>query len=242
MSLNIKKLSVSVGGKSIFSDLSFEVKPGELHAIMGPNGSGKSTLANAVAGHPKYEITSGKILINNQEIQNLSPDKRAQAGLFLSMQYVPEIPGVSVTNFLRTAKAALTGTKQHPIAFHKYLVDKMQELGLDKSFARRALNVGFSGGEKKKLEALQLSVLDPQYAILDETDSGLDIDALKVVCDGINAFKGNDKGTLVITHYNRILEYLHPDYVHIMINGKIVKSGGPELASEIEKSGYEAMV
>ncbi|MCB9798139.1 Fe-S cluster assembly ATPase SufC [Candidatus Nomurabacteria bacterium] len=242
MSLEVKKLAVSVGDKEIFSNLSLEVKPGEVHAIMGPNGSGKSTLANAIAGHPKYTITSGKILVDGEQVQNLSPDKRAQRGVFLSMQYVPEIPGVSVTNFLRTAKAAITGEKQHPIEFHKYLVKKMEILGLDKKFARRALNVGFSGGEKKKLEALQLSVLDPKYALLDETDSGLDVDALKSVCDGINAFMNKHKGILIITHYNRILEYLKPDVVHIMIDGRIVQSGGAELAVQIEKNGYEAII
>lgn len=242
MSLAINNLQVSVDARDILHDVSIEIQPGEVHAIMGPNGSGKSTLANTLAGHPKYSLKSGEVLLDGQPIHNLPPEKRAQAGLFLSMQYVPEIPGVSVTNFLRTAKAAIMGEKLHPVKFHKELIMKMSELGIDKKFARRALNVGFSGGEKKKLEALQLAVLDPKYAILDETDSGLDVDALRAVCDGINAFRTQEKGILVITHYNRILEYLQPDHVHVMVDGKIVKSDGAALAKEIEEKGYEQIV
>jgi Fe-S cluster assembly ATP-binding protein len=238
MSLKIEKLSISVESKKIVSDFSLNIKPGEIHAIMGPNGSGKSTLANAIMGHPKYAVTGGKILLDDEDITNAKVNEKAKKGLFLSMQYPPQIDGVSVTNFLRTAVNALTGDKQNPVKFHKQLLETMKVLNIDPAFASRYLNVGFSGGEKKRLEILQLLVLNPKYAILDETDSGLDVDALKIVSSGINKFHTKEKGVLLITHYNRILEYVQPDYVHIMVNGRIVKSGGKDLAVEVEKNGY----
>lgn len=238
MALKIKNIAVAVGGKKIITGFSFTLPPGQVHAIMGPNGSGKSTLANALAGHPKYTITAGTVALDKKNIAALSPDKRARLGLFLSMQYPPEIAGVSVASFLRLAKAALTGTAQNPLQFHETLTKKMAALKMPAEFARRYLNLGFSGGEKKRLEILQLAVLEPRYAILDETDSGLDVDALKIVAEGINNFRGPNNGTLLITHYNRILQYVRPDVVHIMIKGRIVKTGGPELADDVEKHGY----
>lgn len=239
MPLTIKKLSVSVDSKEILKNFSLVINPGEIHAIMGPNGSGKSTLANTLMGHPKYTVTAGTIEIDGKNITELSPDKRARLGLFLSMQYPPPIAGVSVSNFMRTASNALTGTTTNPLEFHQTLTKKMTTLGIDASFAARHINLGFSGGEKKRLEILQLVVLNPTYAILDETDSGLDVDALKIVAGGINQFHGKDKGILLITHYNRILEYVKPDFVHIMIGGKIVKTGTKELAEQIEQDGYK---
>lgn len=206
---------------------------------MGPNGAGKSTLANALGGHPKYRIHDGDIVIDDGSIKDASPDERAKKGLFLSMQYIPEIAGVSVANFLRIAHNSITGEKVNPLAFHKVLVEKVKELNLDPDFLKRSLGVGFSGGQKKQLEVLQLSVLNPSYAILDETDSGLDVDAMKIVGDGINRFMNKDTAVLMITHYNRLLQYVQPDYVHIMIDGKIVKTGGKELAKEIEEKGYD---
>lgn len=238
MSLVLSNLHISVEYKPIVKGLNLEIKSGETQVIMGPNGSGKSTLANAIMGHPKYNITEGKIMLDGEDIKTLSPDKRAKKGLFLSMQYAPEIPGVTVTNFLRLAVESLTGQKQNPINFFNALKNKMQELNIDPEFAKRYINVGFSGGEKKRLEVLQLAMLNPRYAILDETDSGLDVDALKIVAAGINTFKGPEKGILLITHYNRILKYIIPDKVHIMSEGTIVKSGGPELAREVEERGY----
>ena len=238
MSLEIKKLAVSVDSKEIISEFSLVINQGEIHAIMGPNGSGKSTLANTLMGHPKYTVTNGKIEINGTDITTLAPDKRARLGLFLSMQYPPQIPGVTIANFLRTTTASLTGVNKNPLEFHKELLNKMKDLDIDPSFASRHLNTGFSGGEKKRAEILQLSMLEPTYAILDETDSGLDVDALKIVAAGINKFHTKDKGILLITHYNRILEYIKPDFVHIMVAGKIVKTGTKELAHKIEKEGY----
>lgn len=239
MSLKINNIHIAVEGSEIVKGIDLEIKPGEVHAIMGPNGSGKSTLANALMGHPKYTISSGSVEINTEEIQNLSPDKRAKKGLFLSMQYAPEISGVTVTNFLRLAVESMTGDKKNPLAFYGELKNKMHELGIDPEFAKRYLNVGFSGGEKKRLEVLQLLMLNPQYAVLDETDSGLDVDALKIVSEGINAFRKDSTGVLLITHYNRILQYVQPDFVHIMRDGKIIKSGGVELARQVEESGYK---
>jgi len=209
---------------------------------MGPNGSGKSTLSNAIAGHPKYKIERGEVLLDGENILPLKVDERAKLGLFLSMQYPPEIPGLSITNFLRTSVSSLKGKKQHPIQFHKDLLLCMKELGIEKQFENRYLNVGFSGGEKKKLEILQLSLMDPKYALLDETDSGLDVDALKTVCEGIKQFANKEKGILLITHYNRILEYIQPNFVHILINGKIVETGDKNLAVEIEKNGYKKYI
>jgi len=239
MSLKITNLHISAGEKEIVHGLDLEIKPGEVHAIMGPNGSGKSTLAQTLMGHPQYSVSKGSIMIDDVEIQTLPANERAKLGLFLSQQYPPEIAGVSITNFLRTAYNNLKDQKLNPIQFHKFLQEKMKDLGMEASFAGRSINVGFSGGEKKRAEILQLAVLDPKYAVLDETDSGLDVDALKVVAEGINRFRGKEKGILLITHYNRILEYVTPDFVHIMKDGKIVKSGGAELAKTIESSGYE---
>ncbi|MBT7928795.1 Fe-S cluster assembly ATPase SufC [Candidatus Peregrinibacteria bacterium] len=238
MSLQIKNLHVSADSQNILSGVNLEIQTGKVVVIMGPNGSGKSTLANTLAGHPKYEIFDGNILLNGQDITNASADERAKKGLFLSMQYPPEIEGVTVANFLRLAVNAQLEEKINPLKIHAMLLEKMKELDVDESFLTRYLNVGLSGGEKKRLEILQLAVLDPTYAILDETDSGLDVDALKIVSEGINKFRGVDKGILLITHYNRILEYVQPDEVHIMMDGKIVKSGGAELAHNVEKEGY----
>ncbi len=242
MSLQIKNIHVSAGDKPIVHGFNLKVKPGEVHAIMGPNGSGKSTLANTLMGHPKYKITNGKIELNKLDITNISPDKRAKAGLFLSMQYPPEIPGVSISSFLRLSAGALRGKTENPITFHKELNERMKELGIDPSFAGRHINLGFSGGERKRLEILQLLILNPTYAILDETDSGLDVDALKIVAKGINTFRSPQHGILLITHYNRILEYVVPDFVHIMVGGKIVNSGKKELAEEIENAGYQQFI
>lgn len=238
MNLEIKKLHVSVEKKEILRGIDLVIHPGEVHAIMGPNGSGKSTLANVLMGHPKYTITKGEIILNGENITIAKVQDRAKAGLFLSQQYLSEIAGVTVSSFLRTAIAAKTGEKQHPVKFHKYLLDTMESLGMSKDFAARYVNAGFSGGEKKRLETLQLKMLDPKYAILDETDSGLDVDALKLVSEGINAFQDGTKGILLITHYNRILQYVVPDFVHIMVGGTIVKTGGKELALDVERDGY----
>lgn len=238
MSLEINNLHVFVEEKKILTGVSLTIKPGEIHVIMGPNGSGKSTLANSLMGHPKYKVTDGTIVIDGEDITEEDPHKRSSAGLFLSMQYPPEISGVTIVNFLRKTYEARTGEHQHPIEFYKWLVGKMKELHIDPGFAKRYVNSGFSGGEKKKSEILQLAALDPTYAILDETDSGLDVDALKIVADGINTFHSDKKGILLITHYNRILEYIQPSFVHIMFNGNIVKSGDASLAKEIEEKGY----
>lgn len=238
MSLHIHNLHATVESTEILHGLSLEVHKGEVHVIMGPNGSGKSTLANTLMGHPLYTVTSGSVTLDGTELLELEPNDRATAGLFLSMQYPPEIAGVTISNFLRAAVEGLTGEKQHPIKFFKSLQETMQTLGIDPEFAGRSVNVGFSGGEKKKMEILQLAVLRPTYAILDETDSGLDVDALKIVAEGINRFRSAETGVLLITHYNRILEYVVPDRIHIMVDGRIVASGGAELAKEIETSGY----
>lgn len=240
MSLHITDLHIQIEDTPIVRGVNLEIKPGEVHAIMGPNGSGKSTLANTLMGHPKYQITEGSIVIDGVDVTALGPEERAKAGLFLSMQYPPEIPGVTIQNFLRTAYNALHPDKQvNPIEFQKVLKSKMSELKIDPEFARRHLNVGFSGGEKKRAEILQLALLDPTYALLDETDSGLDVDALRIVSEGINHFKNEKKGVLLITHYNRILQYVQPDFVHIMRNGVIERTGGPELALEVEEKGYD---
>lgn len=238
MSFKLINLKIKVDDKEVVHGLSLEINPGEVHVIMGPNGSGKSTLANTLMGHPKYQVVSGKIELDGQNITDASPDQRAQKGLYLSMQYPPEINGITIVNFLRTAYNALHEKKLNPVEFHSLLKEKMVELGFDQEMARRYVNVGFSGGEKKRMEVLQLATLQPKYAILDETDSGLDVDALKVVAEGINKYKSKDKGVLIITHYSRILEYINPDYVHIMRNGVIEKTGDISLAHEIEKKGY----
>tara|TARA_B100000315_G_scaffold105164_2_gene96389 strand:+ start:1233 stop:1985 length:753 start_codon:yes stop_codon:yes gene_type:complete len=241
--LEVKNLRVKVDDKEILKGISLDLDKGQVVALMGPNGSGKSTLAYALMGHPKYEITSGKVFLNGEDVTNTSPDQRAKKGLFLSFQYPQEIAGVSVSNFLRTALNAIRESKNEKqisvMDFHKLLQEKMKLLKIDKSFALRYVNEGFSGGEKKRMEILQMAVLQPQIGILDETDSGLDIDALKTVAMGVNDLKGPELGVLLITHYQRILNYITPDKVHIVVDGKIVKSGGKELALEVEERGYE---
>ena len=248
-SLSIKNLRVSVEDKLILKDFSLEVKLGEIHAIMGPNGSGKSTMAYALAGHPKYEVEGGEVWLDGVNVLELSADERAQMGLFLAFQYPTAIPGISMANFLRTAVNAVkgesngNGKKGIPITeFRKMMMEKMDLLKIDKSFARRYLNEGFSGGEKKRAEILQMALLEPKFAILDETDSGLDIDALKIVSEGVNALTGPDRGFIVITHYQRILNYIKPDHVHVMYDGQIIKSGGPELAWQLEEEGYDNLI
>lgn len=245
--LVIKNLHVQVEGKEILKGIDLTVRQGETHAIMGPNGSGKSTLANTLAGHPKYEITQGDILFKGESILSWKPDERARRGIFLAFQYPMAVPGVTVANFLRTAvnarrKEAGTngGSKAISIPeFRKLMLQKMELLKLDSSFATRYLNDGFSGGEKKRVEILQMAVLSPEMAILDETDSGLDIDALRIVSEGVNALRGPNIGVLLITHYQRILNYIKPDYVHVMVNGSFAVSGGPELALQLEEKGYD---
>jgi len=249
-SLSIKNLRVSIDEKVILKDLSLEVKLGEIHAIMGPNGSGKSTLAYALAGHPKYEVEDGEVWMDGVNLLELTPDERAKMGLFLAFQYPTAIPGISMANFLRTAVNAVKGAKNGdnknkgiPITeFRKIMTEKMDLLKMDKSFARRYLNEGFSGGEKKRAEILQMALLDPKYAILDETDSGLDIDALKIVSEGVNALTGPNRSFIIITHYQRILNYIKPDFVHVLFNGQIIESGGPELALRLEEEGYDNII
>jgi Fe-S cluster assembly ATP-binding protein len=238
--LEITDLHVAVEGKEILKGFTLTVNKGETHALMGPNGSGKSTLAYAIMGHPAYAITSGSVRLKGQDLPSLTPDKRAQLGLFLAMQYPTEIPGVSMTNFLRTAvQAVRTGTV--PVRqFMSELREQMALLDMDGAFLQRNVNEGFSGGEKKRFEILQLAMLRPEIAVLDETDSGLDVDALRVVSEGVNRLRGPDLGVLIITHYTRILRYITPDKVHVMIGGRIVESGGPELAERLEEQGYES--
>ena len=237
--LEIKDLKVKIEDKEILKGISLNVDKNEVVALMGPNGSGKSTLAYALMGHPRYEITNGKITLNGEDVTDASPDERAKKGLFLSFQYPQEISGVSVSNFLRTALNAKRETPISVLDFHKLLQEKMALLKMDKSFAMRYLNEGFSGGEKKRAEILQMAVLQPKIAILDETDSGLDIDALKTVAEGVNSLKGPETGILIITHYQRILNYITPDKVHIVMKGNIIKSGGKELALKVEEKGYD---
>lgn len=242
MSFELRNIHVAIETKEIVHGVDLTIRQGEVHAIMGPNGSGKSTLANAIMGHPKYKITGGAVLLDGEDITMSKVSEKAKKGLFLSMQYAPEIAGVTISNFLRTAVGAITGEKQHPIKFHQKLLATLQELHMDPTFASRYLNVGFSGGEKKRMEILQLLLLAPRYAILDETDSGLDVDALKIVSEGINRFRSGETGVLLITHYNRILEYITPDVVHIMVGGKIVKTGTQDLALQIEEKGYTHVI
>lgn len=242
--LEIKNLQVSVdtedGAKEILKGVTLTIKDGETHAIMGPNGSGKSTTAYSIAGHPKYTITGGEVLLDGENVLEMSVDERARAGLFLAMQYPVEVPGVSMSNFLRTAKTALDGEAPKLRTWVKDVNGALDRMKLDTQFSSRSVNEGFSGGEKKRAEIAQLDLLDPKFAILDEIDSGLDIDALKVVSDGINDYAGREgKGLLLITHYTRILRYVKPDVVHVFVDGRIAESGGPELADELEASGYE---
>jgi Fe-S cluster assembly ATP-binding protein len=239
--LEINGLTVEVEGQEILHGLDLTLAKGETHALMGPNGSGKSTLAYAIAGHPAYAITGGQMLIDGTDIIELTPDERAQLGLFLAMQYPTEIPGVSLTNFLRTSLNALR-EKDVPVRqFMKDLREQFEKLDMDPAFMQRNVNEGFSGGEKKRFEILQMALLTPRYAILDETDSGLDIDALRVVSAGVNRLRGPEMGVLLITHYTRILRYITPDKVHVMFAGRIVESGGAELADELEEHGYERL-
>ncbi|MET0819420.1 MAG: Fe-S cluster assembly ATPase SufC [Aeromicrobium sp.] len=245
--LEIKDLHVSVtteeGEKEILKGVDLIVKTGEVHAIMGPNGSGKSTLAYSIAGHPKYNITSGTVTLDGVDILSMSVDERARAGLFLAMQYPVEVPGVSVANFLRTAKTAIDGEAPKLRTWVKDVNAALERVTLDKDFAQRSVNEGFSGGEKKRHEIAQLELLNPKFAVLDETDSGLDIDALRVVSDGVNRYsEQGDRGVLLITHYTRILRYIKPDYVHVFVAGRVADQGGPELADELEANGYDKYV
>lgn len=239
--LEIKNLHVSIEGKEIVKGLDLEVKTGEIHAIMGPNGSGKSTLAYSLMGHPRYEVDEGFVELDGTDILELEPDERSRAGLFLAFQYPMEVAGVTVANFLRTAVNSHLGegNEMSVMDFAKKLREKMELLEMDPTFANRYLNEGFSGGEKKRNEILQLAMLEPKFAIMDETDSGLDIDALQIVSNGVNAIKGPNMGVVVITHYSRILRYLQPDYVHILMDGRIVRSGGKDLAEALEEKGYD---
>ncbi len=242
-SLDLQNLHVTVDGTEIIKGMNLVIPQGEVHALMGPNGSGKSTLANALMGHPRYKITKGSVTFDGQDVLSLAPHERAKLGLFLSFQYPVEVSGVSIQNFLRTAYNSLHGTKERPVnvgEFLKRLKEKMRLLGMDESFIKRSLNEGFSGGEKKRMEIVQLAVLEPKIAILDETDSGLDVDALKMVARGVNTLRGPNVGMLIITHYSRVLQHIEPDVVHVMVNGKLVKSSGKELAHQIEERGYEA--
>jgi len=241
----ISNLHVSIEGKEILKGVNLTIPQGEVHAIMGPNGTGKSTLAYTLMGHPSYEVTAGEVIFKDQNILELKPDARSRLGVFLAFQYPVSIPGVSVANFLRTAVNARRKEANHedkgvPIPeFRKLLKEKMELLKMDPSFSSRYLNEGFSGGEKKRAEILQMAILKPEIAVLDETDSGLDIDALRIVSEGVNVLRGKDLGVLLITHYQRILNYIKPDFVHVMIDGRIVESGGPELAFSLEERGYE---
>ena len=237
--LQVEDLHVSVEGKAILKGLSLTVKAGEVHALMGPNGSGKSTLSFCLMGHPKYAITAGTILYRGQAIAALSPDQRAREGIFLAFQYPTAIPGVTIANFLRAALRGIRGQDVPVKEFRQTVKAQLKSLGIPDGFMNRYVNDGFSGGEKKRLEILQMAVLNPTLAILDETDSGLDIDALKTVAAGITAMRSPDRGILVITHYQRLLNYLKPDAVHVLVDGRIARSGGPELALELETTGYE---
>lgn len=240
--LKITDLTVSVDGTEILKGLDLEVPSGKTVALMGPNGSGKSTLAYAIAGHPAYEITGGDITVGGASILEQSPDERARSGVFLAMQYPVEVPGVSVTNFLRTAVNARKGEDVPVRQFMTELKEQMGELGVDEAFLQRSVNEGFSGGEKKRFEILQMALLKPEVAVLDETDSGLDIDALRIVAEGVNRITTPEQSTLIITHYTRILNYIEADVVAVMSGGRVIKQGGPELADQLEETGYEEIV
>ena len=243
--LSIKNLHASIGDKEILKGINLEVKAGEVHAIMGPNGAGKSTLASIIAGNETYEVTEGEIALDGEDLSDLAPEERAHKGVFLSFQYPVEIPGVSVTNFIRTAineTRKANGKEEMPAnEMLKVIREKSELLEIDRKFLSRSLNEGFSGGEKKRNEIFQMAMLEPKLAILDETDSGLDIDALRIVANGVNKLKSDKNAIVVITHYQRLLDYIVPDFVHVLYNGKIVKSGGKELAHELEEKGYDCI-
>ncbi len=240
--LEIKGLKAEIDGKQILKGLDLEIQPGKVHAIMGPNGSGKSTLSYVLAGREDYEVTGGDVELNGESIMEMSPEERAAKGIFLAFQYPVEIPGVQMTTFMKTAvnsvRKARGQDELDAIGFLKLMKGKCKELGISEEMMKRAVNVGFSGGEKKRNEVLQMAMLEPTFCVLDETDSGLDIDALKIVADGVNALRGEGRSFLVITHYQRLLDYIKPDVVHVMAHGRIVKTGGPELAHELEAKGY----
>ncbi|GIP55189.1 MULTISPECIES: Fe-S cluster assembly ATPase SufC [Paenibacillus] len=237
----VEGLKATIEGKEILKGIDIEIKGGEIHAIMGPNGTGKSTLASALMGHPKYEVTDGKATLDGEDLLDMAVDERARAGLFLAMQYPSEIAGVTNSDFLRSAINARRGEGNEVslIKFIRQMEGKMKDLEMNPEFAHRYLNEGFSGGEKKRNEILQMMLLDPKIVILDEIDSGLDIDALRIVANGVNAMRSEERGFLIITHYQRLLNYITPDYVHVMMQGRIVKSGGPELAERLERDGYD---
>ncbi|HKK17669.1 MAG TPA: Fe-S cluster assembly ATPase SufC [Opitutales bacterium] len=239
--LEVKNLNVSIEGQAILKNFNLTVPKGEVHALMGPNGTGKSTLAKVMAGHEDYEVESGEILLDGESILGKEADEISHAGLFLAFQYPLEIPGVSIANFIRAARTARLpeGEEINAVEYYKELYAKMDELKIDRKFTSRALNEGFSGGEKKRCEILQMAMLNPKFCVMDETDSGLDIDALKVVSDGVNHMRSPDRGFLVITHYQRLLDYIVPDVVHVMYDGQIVRSGDAELAKELESKGYD---
>ena len=243
MLLEIKDLHAGIEGREILKGLNLKVKAGEVHAIMGPNGSGKSTLAKVLAGHPTYEVLSGEVIYEGKNLLELDPDERAREGVFLAFQYPVEIPGVSNSQFLRLAyneKMKHHGLEElDPLEFNDYLTEKAKIVEMDKSFFKRSVNEGFSGGEKKRNEILQMAVLEPKLAILDETDSGLDIDALRIVAEGVNKLRNSENGIILVTHYQRLLNYIAPDFVHVLADGKIVKQGGKELALELEEKGYD---
>ncbi|MBA2629932.1 MAG: Fe-S cluster assembly ATPase SufC [Thermoleophilaceae bacterium] len=239
MTLEVQNLHVRIAEREILHGVNLKVRKGETHALMGPNGSGKSTLANTLMGNPNYEVTEGRILLNGEDLTEADPDERARAGLFMAFQYPATIPGVSVANFLRMAVNARREEAIKVKEFGQILGKNMELLNIDRAFTSRYLNEGFSGGEKKRAEILQLAMLAPDFAVLDETDSGLDIDALRIVSGGVNALRDENRGFLIITHYTRILGYVRPDFVHIMLDGRIVREGGPELADELEDKGYE---
>ena len=243
MLLEIKNLHAGIDGKEILKGLNLQIDKGEVHAIMGPNGSGKSTLAKVLAGHPSYEISAGEVIYEGKNLLELEPDERARAGIFLAFQYPVEVPGVSNSQFLRLAyneKMKHLGEEElDPLEFNDYMKEKAKVVEMDKSFFNRSVNVGFSGGEKKRNEILQMAVLNPTLAVLDETDSGLDIDALRIVAEGVNKLRSADNAIILVTHYQRLLNYIEPDFVHVLAGGKIVKEGGKELALELEEKGYD---
>ena len=238
--LKIENLHVEIDGTEILKGVDLEINPGEVHAIMGPNGSGKSTLANVIMGNPVYEVTDGKIIFENEEITEEPVDNRAKLGMFLAFQYPESIPGVTIVNMLKTALTNIEETEYTTLELRLKVAEAMEQLGLSADFADRYLNEGFSGGERKRNEILQLAVLNPKLAVLDETDSGLDVDGLKVVGEGVSKLKTPDKGYLVVTHYQRLLEYIKPDFVHVFVDGKIIKTGGIELSDKLEQEGYES--